>query len=495
MNVVMRGVAAAVLVVAVSGTQARAAAQVVAAQDTIALTLGEALDRALERSEEVRIARSQVDQARASVDVARSHLLPQVNTQLTYTRTLASVFEGGFEMPDSLQFEPDSTASVSERLSYLEQNTPNAAFGALGGLFGNLPFGREHTWNAGASLQQPLFAPAVVSGLQLANRAEEAARATYEESAAEVSLQVAEAYLGAKLAEQMAQIVEASVALAGQHLAQVRLQFDAGTASELDVLRAEVELENLRPQLAQASNARDLSVSNLKRLVNVPAETELVLTTSLTPGPDGVPADTTLVLPTLEAADAVLAQRASLRAARSNVAMMEERADIARSSFLPSLYLQGNMSRQAFPSGVFPSANDWRDDWYVALAVSWPLFQGMRRKAELDAAKAQVRQAELQTAQLEEGVRLEYDAALRELERARLQMQAAGSTVAQAQRVYELTELRFREGLATQLDVSDARLSLQQARLNEVTAYHDYSLALAQALRALGRPAGELVAR
>ena len=117
----------------------------------------------------------------------------------------------------------------------------------------------------------------------------------------------------------------------------------------------------------------------------------------------------------------------------------------------------------------------------------------MRRKAEVDAANAQVRQAELQAAQLEEGVRLEYDRSLRELERARLQMEAAGTTVGQAQRVYELTELRFREGLATQLDVSDARLALQQARLNEVTAYHDYHLALANALRALGRPATELV--
>src|SRR5690606_15891834 len=79
----------------------------------------------------------------------------------------------------------------------------------------------------------------------------------------------------------------------------------------------------------------------------------------------------------------------------------------------------------------------------------------------------------------------EYDRALRELERARLQLEAAGTTVSQAQRVYDLTELRYREGLATQLDVSDARLALQQARLNEVTAYHDYQLALASALRAL----------
>jgi outer membrane protein TolC len=118
--------------------------------------------------------------------------------------------------------------------------------------------------------------------------------------------------------------------------------------------------------------------------------------------------------------------------------------------------------------------------------VQWPLFQGLRRGAELDAAQAQVREAELQTEQLRQGVRLEYERAQGELEQARAQIAAATRTVAQAERVYELTELRYTEGLATQLDVSDARLALQQARMNQATAYHDFHLALARAERALG---------
>ncbi len=492
MRRLVRGLASALFLALVPAAVSAQTGQAV--QDTIPLSLGGALSRALELSEEVRLARTQIDQADANVSVARSQLLPQVNTQVLYTRTLRSVFQGaGISIPDSLQFDPDSTASIIERLRYLEENVPNAAFGALGGLFSDLPFGREHTWNAAATLQQPLFAPAAYSGLQLARNAEESALASYEEAVGDVGLQVAEAYLGAALAEESATIVEASVELAAAHLAQVQLQLRAGTASELDVLRAEVELENLRPQLAQARNARDLAASNLKRLVNLPADAEVALTTPLSPEAAALPAIGTVAMPTLAEAEPVLERRASVRAARAQVEVREEQADIARAAYLPSLYLQGNFSRQAFPSGMFPSGGDWQDDWNVALAVSWPLFQGMRRNAELDAARAQVRQAELQTAQLEEGVRLEYDTALRELERARLQTDAAARTVVQAQRVYELTELRFREGLATQLDVSDARLALQQARLNEVTAYHDYYLALVRAQRALGRPVGAVV--
>lgn len=479
----VRGIVAAAVLLAVPPASVAAQAR---AGDTVRLSLPEALAAAASRSEEVRSAQAQVRGAEAQTRVARSALLPQVNTQLLYTKTLRSVFQGaGFEIPDSLKFEPDSLASVADRLSYLEQKTPNAALGALGGLFGNLPFGRENTWIAAATIAQPLFSGGrIASGVQLAERAADAAEAQLEEARAEVALQVREAYYGARLAEEAEAIVAASVELASAHLERVRLVQESGQASELDVLRAEVELDNLRPQLAQAENARQIALLNLKRLVNVPVEAALVLTTALDPADPALPHPDSVRLPTVVAAEPQLRRRASLRAAEQLVEMREEQVDIARASFLPNVSLTGNFQRQAFPAGFAPK--EWQDDWNVGFAVSWPLFQGFRRGAELDAARAEVRQAELQTQQLREGVHLEYERAYGELERARLQIAAAARTVTQAVRVYELTELRYREGLATQLDVSDARLSLQQARMNEANATHDFYRALARAERALG---------
>jgi outer membrane protein len=454
--------------------------------DSVELSLTAALSLALERSEEVRVAEQQVRVATAQVRTARSSLLPQINTQVGYTRTLRSVFQGtGFEIPDSLRFEPDSMAALAERIAYLERNTPNAALSALGDLFGNLPFGREHAWLAAATVNQPLFSGGrIVSGVQLARHAETAAEASLAEARADISLQVRRTYYGALLAQEAEEIVEASVALAGEHLARVRLLLETGQASELDALRAEVELENLRPQLVQARNARELASLNLKRLVNLPIDASLRLTTDLSGADPALPDPADVLLPTLAEAEPQLDRRAAIAAAEQQVAMRREQVDIARGAFLPNVNLQANLSRQAFPSGFVPG--DWQDDWTVGFVVQWPLFQGFRRGAEVDAAQAQVRQAELQADQLREGVRLEYEQAQGELEQARAQITAATRTVTQATRVYELTELRYTEGLATQLDVSDARLALQQARMNEANAYHDFYLALARAERALG---------
>lgn len=459
--------------------------------EAVRLSLDAALERTLSESEEVRLARTRLDAADARADAAWSAALPQINTQLAYTKALRSVFSdagGGVAIPDSLRFDPDPTAPIEQRVAYLEDRTPTAAVAALGGLFNDLPFGNENTWVAGLSVSQPVFAGGrIQSQIEAARHAEDAARYGYEDAAADVVLQVRRAYYDAALAGATQEIVEASVELAREHLSDVRLRESAGRASELEVLRAEVELENLVPQSVQAGNARELALLNLKRLVNLPADAELELTTELVAAdaPGGLAVGP---LPPLERVADEIAGRASLRAARSQVAIAEEQVDIARSAYLPSVSLNANLTRQAFPTGDFgiPGGGDWRDDWSVGFAVSWPLFQGLRRSAQLDEAEAQREQAELQFAQLRESVALEYEQALGEMERSRALIAAAERTVEQAERVYALTELRFEEGLATQLEVADARLALQQARLNRVQAQHDALVALARAERALG---------
>ena len=83
---------------------ARATARAVSG-DTVRLELTEAIARAVGQSEEVRLARSQVDLADAQVTAARSAALPQIDGNVSYTRTFDSPFNtGGFTLPDSLTF-------------------------------------------------------------------------------------------------------------------------------------------------------------------------------------------------------------------------------------------------------------------------------------------------------------------------------------------------------------------------------------------------------
>ena len=86
----------------------------------------------------------------------------------------------------------------------------------------------------------------------------------------------------ALLAQEMENIANAAVVQAEAFLRDEELRRRAGTSSDLDVLRAEVALENLRPQLISARNAAELAKLDLKRLIDVPLAQPISLTTPLT---------------------------------------------------------------------------------------------------------------------------------------------------------------------------------------------------------------------
>jgi outer membrane protein len=474
-------VLAAVAAVAEAGAQEAAPVRT----DTVSLSLDEAVRRATQESEEVLLARAQVALARTQVTTARAQAMPQLNASLGYTKTLASPFDtgGGFTLPDSLRFEPDKTAPLEERVDYLERRTPLAGLAGLGQLFSDLPFGQENSYTAYLSGSQLLYSGGRTgAALNIARNYRAAAELGLTEQEAEIELQVRTAYYQAVLAERLVQISTEALAQAERFLQQEQLRFKAGQASELEVLRAEVSRDNLRPQLVQARNAAELAELNLKRLVDLPLQQPIRLSTDLTPPSPERLAEAPV------APELVAAQRAAIRAAEQQVGIREQAVRIARGAFLPSVSFQMNYGRQLFPSSLLAFNEDWRQDWTMGLQVQVPLFTGMRRTAELEQARVELEQARLQTSQLRESVQLQYEQARGERERASAAITARQRTSEVAQRVYDLTVLRYEQGLATQLEVSDARLALLQARTNLAQAIADFYIADAGMTRAQVAP-------
>ena len=455
------------------------------AADTVGtpLTVEEAVARAVEGSEEVRLARATVDLAGEQVTAARSAALPQLDAVVNYTRTFASPFGGGggFTIPDSMRFEPDPNAPLEERVAYLEDNADKAALGALGGLFGNLPFGRENSYIAALSGSQLLYSGGRTgAAMSIARSYEHAARLTYRERVAEIELQVRRAYFSAALARELEAIATAALAQARSFLEQQQLRFEVGTASELDLLRAEVSAENLQPQVVQARNAAELAMLDLKRLIDVPLNQPIRLATGLQ-----APAPPTHI--TREAALEETSRRAAVEAAEAQVDIRRQQVRIARGAFLPELRLSVNYGGQLFPTSPFAIGSaTWNKDISASVGLQIPIFSGLRRQAELAQARIAVEQAELELGQLREAVQLEYEQARGERERALASIAARQRTVEQASRVHDLTVLRYESGLATQLEVSEARLALLQARTNVAQAIADYYIADAGYARALG---------
>ncbi len=448
--------------------------------DTLQLSLEEAVVRALRDSEEIAAARAALAQADAQVTQATAGALPQINSNLTYNRAIKTIFDeakGPPPVSDTL-IPPafDLSKTPEERFDLLSQLLAQDFISAL---FSGLPFGRKNTYVATFTLAQPLYVGGKVgAALRVAKHFKAAAQDQMEETEADIALQVRSAYLTASLAQRLVDIAVESRRVAGEHLDQVESFYQAGTAAEFDVLRARVDLENRDPVVVQAQNSATLAVLDLKRLTNIPAEKPVRLTSKMDPSMVEVDED---------ALREMVAERPALQAASEAVGMRKEAITIAKGNRLPTVTFLGTMGFQAYPDNPLPPGFDeWRKDWSAALSVSLTLFAGWRTKGEIDQARADLKTAELQEDQLRESLDPQVAAALAEYRAARSQIRARRETVGMAERALDLADARFESGMSTQLEVSDAALLLDQARVNEVQALYDYVRALAQLERLSG---------
>jgi outer membrane protein TolC len=311
---------------------------------------------------------------------------------------------------------------------------------------------------------------------------EDAADAQLDETRQEVVARTRTAYLDALYTERLVAIAEDGRRLADEQLRRVELNQRVGSAAEYDLLRARVEAANQDPLVVAARNGRDLAYRSLRQLVNVPPETPLVLD----PGVLAM-TDTLIEVDTLQLTELVAARRA-VDAAEATVELRRQAVRYYRGDYWPALRANLYLGAQAYPNGFTPVGERWTRDWYASFTVSWPLFEGLRTRGQIQQAQAQLDRAQLDLARTREAVELQVEQARGELTRARALLDARRVTVTQAAQAHRLAGVRYANGISTPLEVSDARLALQQAEANEASATRDYLVAIANMERALGRP-------
>ena len=455
------------------------------------LTLEEALRLAEDASEPVQIARAGLTRSRGQLAQARSQRLPQINGTLSYSRALASQFEGlgGSPEPDTTgppppqncgTFTPNPALPLETRVDSLEHAlncSVNGGGNPFAG-FGDLGFGSENTWQYGFSLSQPLFSPRISAQNRIAEAGRARAEIELNSQRAQLAMDVTQAYYDAALADRLVTIAEATLAQSDTTLAQTRLARQVGNQPEFDVLRAQVQRDNQVPVVIQRRADRDLAYTRLRLLLDMPADAPLALTTSLE-ATEAVPvarfaADAGLL------GDTSVVNRAPVQQAETLVTVQEGALRMARAQRLPNISLTSQYGRVAYPQGALPELDQFRTNWTVGAQLSVPIFTGGRIRGDELVAEADLVEAQARLRQTQDAARLDTRTALERLRAARAQYEASSGTVEQAARAYGIAQVRYREGLSAQLELADSRILLQQAQANRAVAARDLQIAQAR---------------
>ena len=417
----------------------------------VTLSLDEALDLALARSEQLAQLGEMINAARADVRAADAGKLPTLELSGAWTRNLK---KPAFFLP------PDMAAS----------------FGGAS----SVEMGGDWDLQTAAHLTLNLWTAGRLSAASgLARESLEATR--WQEALATDALvySVETAYEATLLAAEMVTIQESALALAQENLRVTRAAFEQGQSSRYELLRARVEAANREAPLVQARNDLHLAQLQLLRICGLDAGTELQLTDPL--AEVAPPSDVAALLTRMRA------DSAELQALKHQATAARLAVNLARAGRGPVVQLQGQYALQGqWDDDILPDSGETARSASAALAFSWPIFDGFAARSEIQGSRARLRQAELELEKTTRDRELGVRQAHTNLLSAQAALAGRREAVELAEETYRLALVRLENGLATPLERLDADLALTEARAQLASALYQCNEAAAALKLAVG---------
>jgi len=414
------------------------------------LTLDRAVSVALEKNREIIKAREEVKRAGFQVTEAASAAYPQINGQWTMDRNLKpQVFV--------IQFPDENGVMRKNRLKV----------------------GTDHMMNLGANLTQPIWIGGKVgTALEAAKIYRNMSDETFKAVEQNIVTGVMTAFNGILLARELVDIARESLELAELHLKNVRTLHEAGAATDYDLLRAKVHVENTRPDLVEAENNVNIALLRLRDILGIDPDIPLTISGALTEP------DTTVFR--LAESETAFRNRPDFKAAEFNIELQEKAVRIAYGDFLPSLTAGTTFAYTGNFDLFRYDAADWNPYWMANVSLTFPIFSGFRNTAVYEQAKVDRRKAQTDFHKTRNTIVIEVEEGVMNLRKAVRQVESQRMNVEEARKAVDMAESLFRNGRATQLEVLDAQLALEISKTNLANALYDGKTAEINLKKALG---------
>lgn len=295
--------------------------------------------------------------------------------------------------------------------------------------------------------------------------------------------EVKRAYYGVLLSKEILKVSEDALSLAEKNLDRTKKLLEAGVASRLDLLRSEVQVANLKPQVIKARNAVELAESGLKTLLGLKPDDEVVLKEKLSYMNVEIEPEKLLSI--------AFEKRPELNQLRIQRKMAKEMLKLAWASYIPNLALAGDFNWRA---DRFSFSKGALENYYtVNIVLTLPIFDGFSREAKISQSKAELERIDYILKGVEQSISLDVKSAILSLKEAEESYESQKTNVGQAEETVRVAELNYEEGLATYLDVLSAHMALTEAKMNLAQALYNYNVALAKIERAVSIPIEELI--
>lgn len=399
------------------------------AQDTLQLTLDDALKIALSENISVKVADKEITRSEYAKKGTYASLFPQIDFSGSYQR------------------------AIKKQTMYMD----TMAF----------QIGRDNTWSMGFSAGMPLVNVQLWKSLQITGMNVELAVEKAKGSKQDLIDQVQQSFYGVLLAKELYNVYKENYDNATDNYKDTKDKYETGLASKFELISAEVAMQNAEPNMYDAQNNIVLSNWKLKALIGIDLDQNVECVGSLSEY-------TAEVEQTISYEDLSVENNSSIKQLEIQERILDKNYEAQLAKYYPTLNLSLSYNWMAMENNFKFSEYKWTPYSTGALALTIPIFSGGQRYNDLRQTRVQQEQLALQKEDAIRNLEVSVMQVLNSLETSLKQYEAAQKSIEGAEAGYEIARKRYDVGSGTLLELQDAQLGLLQARLNLNQSVYTY---------------------
>lgn len=404
------------------------------------MSLQQAQDYATRNSYMVQTSELEIEKAQKQLWEITAIGLPQINGQMDY------------------QYSPQLP----------EQPIPAEFFGGEPGTFETVAFGVAHSAIASLQVNQLIFDGTYLLARQGSILLKEIRNDELEKSQIDVRDAVAQAYYNVKLADEAEKILVDNLKSLSQNLSEVRALYDAGFVEEQDADQLEYLVNGIQLDLENTRRTRDVALKMFKFTIGMPLDSSLVLTQTLEQlyfqNVDGQ----AVTNQAFNVENHIEYQLVENQETGATLQVKRQQWEFAPkvNGFLT--HQQSNYNDNNF--NVFDYNSYWIPSTVMGFSVRMPIFTSFSNKMRLDQAKIDLQEVQVAKEQVSESLTLEYEQAKSDFIYAadRLQNERRNREITKS--IRDKTLLKYREGIASSLDVTQTQNQYLSTESNFLSA-------------------------
>lgn len=435
--------------------------QCAAAADSLQLSLDKCIAIALDENPTIKVADMEISRLDYSKKETLGQLLPAINFGATYNRTLAkqTMYMNMSRMQQSKNDNAENGDNESEQ-SRQQQSSGD----------GGIKVGLDNSFSVGFQASLPIIAPQLWKSLNLSDSRILESVEQARTSRLQLINQVKNAYYTLLLALESRNVMQESYDMAKFTADLYAKQYDLGAASQYDVLRTQVAVKNVEPDLTQSSIAIKRAQLQLAILLGFDNAIKIQPDISL------AEYESTMYESTLNI-NRSIEDNTELRLMDIRTRQLKNTLDIQKMSWYPTLSLTANYNWTSMSDGSPFKNFRWNPYSMIGFTLSIPLFEGGQRYTRIKQARIQLDEMKWQRENLVRSINMQTELAIENINVNVMQVSSCAESMKQAEKAHDIMKQSFEIGAASYLDLRDSELALTQSRLAYNQSIYNYLVA------------------